>query len=42
MIGSKLSELRKSNKMSLKTLSEATGISVTFLKVKLQEYQLLF
>ncbi len=31
MIGSKLSELRKSNKMSLKTLSEATGISVTFL-----------
>jgi transcriptional regulator with XRE-family HTH domain len=31
MIGSKLSELRKFNKMSLRSLSESTGISVTFL-----------
>ncbi len=31
MISSKLRDLRKSKKMSLKALSEATGISITFL-----------
>jgi len=31
MIGSKLRDLRKSKKMSLKTLSNSTGISITFL-----------